>query len=359
MLILFFIPIVLVLIELSLFVKNGKRTKPIWGQLVVDIIGMIPLPILFLMVLDYGQTNDCCGDSAFFSPKHRLSMYVCIGLCLFAFFLVRYSNVLFPPLIELFLNVLLVLGIVLNGLIAVQWEAEPLLFWILGSMPVIILTAIALSEQQQKILAYLSAPNDMPNRLAWWILRLQPFLKYPLLLILCLPVLVILSSILLIFGQKPDSFIRAFTDTYKHGFSQLNHECANVKCGGHFLCSVAANGHQNVVKPQRLGVRAGKTIVCNRQLLIANAFEEVLEEYLPTLHAFIRHRYNLVGKVIHKYYGIFGNKYLSDTIYFLMKPAEWFFLLVLYCVDKKPENRIAKQYLSQSDRQALVNNTEN
>jgi hypothetical protein len=28
----------------------------------------------------------------------------------------------------------------------------------------------------------------------------------------------------------------------------------------------------------------------------------------------------------------------------LMKPLEWFFLLVLYTVDAKPENRIHMQY---------------
>lgn len=34
-----------------------------------------------------------------------------------------------------------------------------------------------------------------------------------------------------------------------------------------------------------------------------------------------------------------------DLIYYLMKPLEWLFLLVLYLVDRKPENRIAMQYI--------------
>ena len=34
-----------------------------------------------------------------------------------------------------------------------------------------------------------------------------------------------------------------------------------------------------------------------------------------------------------------------DIIYYLMKPLEWLFLLVLYLVDRKPENRIALQYI--------------
>ena len=35
---------------------------------------------------------------------------------------------------------------------------------------------------------------------------------------------------------------------------------------------------------------------------------------------------------------------LADIIYFLMKPLEWLFLLVLYLFDTNPENRIAVQY---------------
>ena len=50
-----------------------------------------------------------------------------------------------------------------------------------------------------------------------------------------------------------------------------------------------------------------------------------------------------------QYYSIFNNKYISDLIYIGMKPLELLFLLTLYTFDKKPENRIAKQYLAKSD----------
>lgn len=36
---------------------------------------------------------------------------------------------------------------------------------------------------------------------------------------------------------------------------------------------------------------------------------------------------------------------VADIIYLLMKPLEWFFVMVIYLVDKKPEDRIAVQYL--------------
>ena len=119
------------------------------------------------------------------------------------------------------------------------------------------------------------------------------------------------------------------------------------------MCSVAAKGHKKIVKPQRLGIRGGNLIICNRQLLVSNAFEELLEQKCPVIHRFIRKKYNHVGNFVHRYYSVFNIKWVSDFVYVIMKPLEWFFLLVLYTSDKQPENRIAKQYLSKQDRQML------
>ena len=158
---------------------------------------------------------------------------------------------------------------------------------------------------------------------------------------------------MLLFGQKPDSIIKAFTETYRHGFSQWSYKCDNVQCGRHYLCSVAAKGHPQIVKPQRLGIRNGHQIICNRQLLISNAFEELVQERMPFIHTCIRQQYNKVGYFIHRYYYLFNNKFLSDIIYIFMKPLEYFFLLVLYTFDRKPENRIEQQYLNKNDRQQI------
>lgn len=127
-----------------------------------------------------------------------------------------------------------------------------------------------------------------------------------------------------------------------------------MSCGGHYLCSVAANGHNQIVRPQRLGIRNGAYIICNRQLLISNAFEELIQEKLPFIHKITRKHYNKIGNFVRRYYHFFNNKLVSDAVYFLMKPLEWFFLVTLYTFDKKPENRIAIQYLSKHDRQTLL-----
>ena len=183
---------------------------------------------------------------------------------------------------------------------------------------------------------------------------LNPLIKFPVLAILLIPIVLLLSLFLMLFGQKPDSLIRAFTDTYKHGFSQLDYMCENVECGGHFLCSVGANGHRSIVKPIRYGERNGNKIICNRQLLISNAFEGLVQEKFPNIHKVIRQKYNRVGDLIHKYYPIFNNKYVSDLVYIFMKPLEMFFLLMLYTFDKKPENRIAIQYVNEKHREKIV-----
>jgi len=73
-------------------------------------------------------------------------------------------------------------------------------------------------------------PKNKLESFAWKISDLQPILKSSIIFILCLPVLVIITAVLLLAGLKPDSIVRAFTDTYKHGFSQWDYRCDNVQC---------------------------------------------------------------------------------------------------------------------------------
>jgi len=54
-----------------------------------------------------------------------------------------------------------------------------------------------------------------------------------------------------------------------------------VEGDGHYLCTVSAKGHKNLVKLIRAGIRRGQRIPVNRQLLIANVFENILEQYMP------------------------------------------------------------------------------
>lgn len=333
------------------FTKRRLYNKIQYG--IIEVAGMIALPLLYLLLFDE-STNDCCGDSATFSPEHKLTIYVLISVSIITYFYSSYKRNSSTPVIEVLTNSILLLGLVLNIFIAIHIGG---ILWLWGNIPVGLLFMFRLIGnhkifiESNKVNQY--EPENYFEKIAWKILNLNPFIKIPFLLVLCLPVLTIISSLLILFGQKADSIVRAFTDTYKHGFSQLNYMCYNVECGEHFLCSVAANGHKKVVSPIRYGERNGSKIICNRQLLISNAFEELIQQNLPKTHRIIRSKYNKIGKLIHKHYHIFNNKFVSDIIYIIMKPLEMFFLVILYTFDRKPENRIAKQYLNKKDIKIL------
>ncbi len=175
-----------------------------------------------------------------------------------------------------------------------------------------------------------------------WMLKILNNAKnWPwLAIIFTAPLLCVLVVVLLLFGQKPDTVIKMWTETADWTFS-TKIPPQNVYYDYHYLCTVAAGGHKNIVKPLRIGIRHGHRVVVNRQLMVANAFEQLLEEKTPRFHKVLRTTYDNVGYPIAKH---INSPFTADAIYFLMKPLEWFFLIILYLFDVKPENRIAVQY---------------
>ena len=163
--------------------------------------------------------------------------------------------------------------------------------------------------------------------------------------ILMWPLLGVIIAILMLFGQKPDAIIRAWTETSDWNLSQRTAP-QNLYQDEHYLCTVAAGGHEKIVKPLRLGIRHGHEVIVNRQLCVANAFEQVLEEKIPRVHKVIRGAYDKYGFPVAR---LIKTKVAADIVYFMMKPVEWIFLIVLYLVDVKPENRIAVQYMGNID----------
>ena len=160
-------------------------------------------------------------------------------------------------------------------------------------------------------------------------------------IVLMIPLLIILICIMLLFGQRPDEAIKAFLETSDWTLSQKISPPPIVE-EGHYLCTVSLRGHKNIVKPTRMGIRRGKKIVVNRQLCVANAFEDLIKEKTPRFHHFVRYIYDKYGYPLSKH---INTAWKADIIYILMKPLEWIFLIVLYLFDKKPENRINLQYI--------------
>ena len=164
-----------------------------------------------------------------------------------------------------------------------------------------------------------------------------------------LPLAAVLEIVLILCGQGADGTVQAFTQTADWTFSQQLPP-PPLEYQGHYLCTVAAGGHRKLVRPLRLGYRRGAVIVVNRQLAVANAFEELLQERLPRLHRLVRHFYNNHGYPLSQK---ITTPFRADLVYLLMKPLEWLFAAVLYLFDLAPECRIARQYTVQKKIKAI------
>lgn len=169
------------------------------------------------------------------------------------------------------------------------------------------------------------------------------------------PVFALVMAVLILFGQDIDSVIKAWTETSDWVLS-TRQSPPPLESNGHYLCTVAAGGHKSVVKPQRDGRRHGARITVNRQLCIANAFEQLLEERMPNIHRAVRGFYDKYGYPVSKH---IRTKLSADIVYVIMKPLEWFFLFVLYIADVRPERRIAVQYLPEKDKKELLDYIDN
>lgn len=159
--------------------------------------------------------------------------------------------------------------------------------------------------------------------------------------LLSIPFLFLLVLILILFGQDVESFPKVYTETATWKLSQCLHPPTVDDRHGHYLCTVAAMGSPQLVRPIGIGRRNGQPILVNRQLQIANAFEFMVEQVSPAAHRVIRAAYDRYGLNLSKK---INTERLSNLTYVLMKPLEWFFLLVLYAYYSRPEEVIGRQY---------------
>lgn len=157
---------------------------------------------------------------------------------------------------------------------------------------------------------------------------------------LILPVVIICEILYILLGQGADGFIKAFTMTADWTFS-TQIPPPPLEYQGHYLCTVASGGHEKIVKPVRYGIRRNQKIAVNRQLLIANAFEDLIAERLPKFHRRIRNFYDKYGYPVSRH---ITTRTRADIVYIIMKPLEYVFITLLYMFDSQPENRIAVQY---------------
>lgn len=288
-----------------------------------------------------------------FGGEHIISLFIYFLLYHIAAVFIWIKGRKLPPLTLVLMLVFLMIGLVINALVLVQVSFHdttsidmykgndgtflfiftPLLSLLIG---ILLLLKVIRAEQNsardrifknaflQKCNSYLA---ERYNETTWA-------------LILLLPVFIATTLILILFGQDYNSLVKVFTDTTTWTFSQKMHPPV-LEHRGHYLCTVAAKGNPRLVKPVKIGRRHGKPIIVNRQLQIANAFEELIQDLSPGCHQFIRRNYDKYGFNLSLK---INTERASNITYLLMRPLEWFFLVFLYLFCVQPEEKIKKQY---------------
>ena len=344
----------------NLFSKKPKReVLASWLTILIGgVLYFLSYSLYFDSAGDWYKTVNVAQVHYAISSQYRLGIILpifvgAIGLTI----LISVAAEKLPPLVSAFSVASVVLLNVVQIAFAIQISKNVfnenmavigLLFYVYH-FNIFILSVSAVRKQirqQLEIYRQMNFPKEESTHsfTGWLYSKINRFSKYTALLFACLFFLIaILEIIFILVGQGADAPIKAFTDTADWTFSQQIPP-PPLEYDGHYLCTVAAGGHTKIVKPLRYGTRRGTTIIVNRQLCIANAFEDYIQEKLPRFHKFIRGVYDKYGYPVSKH---ITTPARADVVYFIMKPLEWIFLVFLYLFDVKPEQRISRQYLYQ------------
>lgn len=348
-------PLVLTGDQILLFIRQiqGKSKKrsslfyDLWTLFLGIFYEIIYLEIVKEVVFTADWTEQL-SNYEMHAPLYTGS-YLSAGVLLFVFLagfsVLRVVSVnRMPPLVTVLCMSAVYLGVLFTLVWTVQILESVMDIYLL--LPAVNVVCIAMRTVLAKVREF--EPDEMRKSKideVPFLCRLNRFLteskRWPYMaFLLMLPLLGVTVLILVLFGQAPNSLIRAFTETSDWNLSrQIAPQ--NLYYDVHYLCTVAAGGHEKLVKPLRKGVRHGHPVIVNRQLLVANAFEQILEEKVPRIHRAVLSAYDRYGFPLAR---LIRSKWTADVVWVLMKPLEWLFLAIIYLCDVHPEDRIAVQY---------------
>ena len=357
----FIMPVLILIAEFIGLVCEGRNNQ-MTGIRIFDIIAITIgslyefLYISFMKNVEWSadwgkQLSNASTHTPIYS-KAAVTISIIFILAIVGYFILQYVHMEnMAPLVVVFAISAMYLGIIQLIILTVQVIELDFTKADLMDLYLLILPACSVIIAARTILKKIHEWNEMNKEMGK--IEEEPILTFSeriienaklwpsIAVLLMLPLLGILIMILVLFGQAPDSVIKAWTETSDWALSQKQSP-PNIYYDEHYLCTVAAGGHRKIVKPLRKGVRHGHEVIVNRQLCIANAFEEIIQEKTPRFHRAVRSFYDRYGFPLAK---MIRNKWQADVVYVIMKPLEWIFLLVLYSVDVHPENRIAVQYM--------------
>lgn len=365
----FVLPVIFSIASLCFMIRKKKH---FFFELIAFAVGIFDALVFYAVLVDaspYWESININGlEFGLHEPisgEHMPTVFAFLGIGLLCYFILKYAENVLPPLCSVFCMAGLLIGYILDIVLLIQLLSgmgdhemitdipdmptytvnETIMIFVLCIVPVhflILAGQVILELVCKKREAF--AKNEYQNGILHGCNQfLQSTVRWNLAaLIAMIPVFVFVMILLVSCGQKPDSMIQAFTQTSDWLLSTQISPPA-VTYDAHYLCTVSLRGHRKLVKPLRYGIRHGwERIVVNRQLMVANAFEDLLMEKTPRFHRALRHFYDTYGYPISRH---INTAWAADVVYLLMKPLEWFFVIVLYLFDKKPEDRIAAQYL--------------
>jgi hypothetical protein len=325
---LFFVAVPVIFVNLRV---HGLKTGVVAAEILVFFV-----LVLWGLLLNHFVGNSCvetpCDNSNVHRPLAEPAVYsLCIFhiLSVFAYGISRKRPRLLIPTVEILIIGGLLLGIIVQLLLAIQfgrWLAYGLVlapFALPGASPLFAITLFVL-QIRRRLERHVAARTELAKITGFTLLLLGFY-----------------GAITALFAKRSTAAFDVFTQTCDYTFSQIAIVIDNSPCG-HYLCTVAACGHPRLVRPLRVGIRQGRPILVNRQLAIANAFEELLQERFPRFGRLARKIYDRFGLPISKY---IQSRFWADLVYLAMKPAEWFFYGFLLFVDPGcPEERLNRMY---------------
>ncbi len=342
-----FVPFIFTLWNIWTFIaflvtgQNGNKGKV--GEAALLIVGglymFLYIAVAEIMSAEWHEQLYNDQRHSFISGERLPVFYVLIAIGALAYIILRYiPTSKIPPLLIAFGIAGAYVGAGSAIVFCVQVCSDPWLFIFGFNCAVLEIKAMCIVVKQRNEQLQSGVHFTRFKKSAR---LLNTWARYPIFGFLALiPLMGVVLIIITLFGQQPSDLIKMWTETADWTMSQRVAP-QNIFRDEHYLCTVAAGGHRKVVKPLRMGIRHGHRVVVNRQLCIANAFEEVIQQRTPRFHKVVRTVYDSSGYPIAKH---IRSKYAADIIYYIMKPLEWLFLLFLYATCAHPEDRIAVQY---------------
>ncbi len=344
--------------------RHIRRRGPEGVQALADLLVFVLLPAWGLFyAFAFGErtcVDDQCGGVKAFRPFATPQIVGLVGLAALvtlAYCVSRRRSEALRPFAELTLLSTLIVGTLAHAVLAVhfgEWMVWGLVFpplflpCLAPALTVVLLTAELVRRLRLRgrdaELARMTEPRQVVYREGE-----RPLPEVPLVLhrglfaraLAFSPVLLgMYFAIHAAWLGRPWAAVEVLTRTCGYTLSRIPIEVVPADC--HYLCTVAARGHGWLVRPERMGVRRGIPILVNRQLAIANAFEDLLHERWPRFGRVARRVYDALGLPVSRY---IRGRWLADAIYLAMKPAEWVFYLTLLLLDQRsPEARIDRMY---------------